>query len=315
MVEPDTIPSDGELTRDKSTPVWLRLIRYALTAGVVGFILYQLSRIGWQQVWEDRPRTIWFYLTWLGLYFQLPAIESLLYGKIFTVSPRRLFLLVLGKRTLNNDVLSYSGEAYFYYRLRDILPGKDRFILGAIKDNAISSSAASTFSVVLIAAIFQAAGLLVLQDIVGTSVFPYVIIGVAVLGVAAVILFRFRRTVFSLPGHIVVKVFATHFGRFIFVVYVLQVLQWWSVLPETPVRVWAIMLVIMSLTNRLPFLPSKDLVGVGIVLGISGLLEASESAIAAMLITRSVLDKGLNLFFFSAISLRIRRSPENTASG
>lgn len=299
---------EREIVQREQPRLWLRILRFILTAFVIGFILYQLSRIGWRDVWAERPRTIWFYLTWLGLYFQLPVIESLLYGRLFRTPSRKLFPLVLGKRTLNNDVLSYSGEAYFYYRLRELLPGMDRQVLGTIKDNAICSSLASTLSVVLLASAFQAAGLLSVQEILGSSIVPYVIIGILLLALVGTVLVRFRRTVFSLSTRTVALVFVIHFVRFIFIVYVLQVLQWWSVLPDTPVRVWAIMLVIMSLTNRLPFLPSKDLVGVGIVLGISGLLEASESAIAAMLITRSVLDKGLNLFFFSAISVRIRRS-------
>ncbi len=274
-----------------------------LTGGVVAFIIYQLSEIGWSQVWDSRPRTIWFYIAWVGLYFQLPIIEALLYGKVFRTEARRLFLFVLGKRVLNSDVLSYSGEAYFYFKLRQLLPGKDRLILGAIKDNAISSSAAATLSVVILATLFMASGQLVPGDLVGSTAIGYILGGAVVFVVGALLLLRFRKNVFSLPGRAVLRFFLVHVGRFILIVYVLQVLQWWSVLPDTPLRVWAIMLVILSLTNRLPLIPAKDLVGVGIVLGISGLLEASESAIASMLIVRSVLDKGLNLFFFAVTSI------------
>ncbi len=270
--------------------------------------MYQLSGIGWSNVWEARPRTVWFYAAWLALYFQLPAIEALLYSKVFDVRPGRLLGILLGKRALNSDVLSYSGEAYFFSKVRHLVKSPDKVVLGAIKDNAICSSTAASISVLILVGVLLLTGVVRLADFAQTNEWIYYASGTAAVVIGLALLIGFRNKVFTLPMRDVARFFFVHLARFALIVYVLQVFQWWVVLPETSLRVWATMLIILSLTNRLPFIPSKDLVGVGIVLGLSGFLESSESAIAAMLITRSVLDKGLNLFFFLVTAFRGKRN-------
>jgi len=125
----------------------------------------------------------------------------------------------------------------------------------------------------------------------------------SVLGVAA---YRFRHAIFSLPGKSIIRIYTTHFMRFM-LTFGMQILQWWVVLPIMPFDVWGTMLAIMTISNRLPFIPAKDLVAVSVILGLSGVVENSEAAISAMLLTRIAIDRVLNLSFFIPLSVSDRK--------
>jgi len=81
------------------------------------------------------------------------------------------------------------------------------------------------------------------------------------------------------------------------------------VLPEAPLRVWATILVVGTVTNRIPFLPATDLLALGAVLGMTHLLEASAAVLAGMLVVRSVLDRTANAVLFVLTSWLERRRP------
>jgi hypothetical protein len=99
------------------------------------------------------------------------------------------------------------------------------------------------------------------------------------------------------------------------IIYVLQIVQWWIVVPEASLKVWATMLVILTIVNRLPLVPAKDILGAGAVLGISSLLDASQPVIAALLMTQLALNKSANLFLFAGTSIgdRIRNRRSKNA--
>lgn len=288
----------------------LKVLRAVFIVGVVAWLAYRLSDIGWQEVWEARPRTPWFYLIWVALYFQLPVIEAAIYRVLWSVRWRHLFPAILRKRVLNQDVVSYSGEAYLYVWARRHVALPDRRVLGILKDHAIASSLATTLAAVLLLAVFLFGGQIVLADLIGDQDPLYVTAGLIFAAIGVGVGLRFRKTIFTLPAGTVLGLFAVHLGRFIFVVYVLQILQWWVVLPSAPMSVWATMLAVMTVTNRLPLIPAKDLVGVGAILGMTGLLDASSAVIGSMLLVRIALDKALNLMLFAGVSLLQRHQPD-----
>lgn len=276
----------------------LKALRLVFILGVVVWLAYQLSDIGWRDVWASRPTTPWFYVTWLGLYLQLPLIEALIYRALWGLPVREGLPPILRKRALNQDVVSYSGEAYFFVWAQQRLSLSGREIGGALKDNAIASSLATWASAVLLIGAFLFAGQIVLTDLIGNQNPLYIATGVALAAVLIGLGAAFRRTLFTLPMRAVGALFAVHLGRFLAIVYVLQILQWWVVLPEAPFSVWATMLAVLTITNRIPLIPAKDLIGVGAVLGMSQYLAASEAVLGAMLLTRIALDKALNLILF-----------------
>lgn len=173
-------------------------------------------------------------------------------------------------------------------------------------DNGITSSMGA----------FSATGvlfsLLILTDSIRWGDFmgendPMVFVGaVLLIVVLAMVGYRFRHSIFSLPGKSVIRIYLAHFVRFM-LNFGMQILQWWLVLPIMPFDVWGTMLAIVTISNRLPFLPAKDLVAVSVILGLSGVVENSEAAISAMLLTRIAIDRVLNLSFFIPLSLADRK--------
>lgn len=290
--------------------LWGRRISWVLRGAglvlVIGWLAVQLADIGWAEVWTARPRTPWFYLLWIVLYLQLPLVESLIYWGLWGLPVREGLPPIIRKRALNQNVVSYSGEAYFFAWVRRHLGLGKRRIAGTLKDNAIASGMGSWTAAVVLISVFLMTGQIVLVDLLGPEVPLYAAVAaVALVGIGV----RFRRTLFSLPPRTVATLFAVHLGRFLLLVYVLQILQWWVVLPEAPLSVWATMLAALTLINRIPLLPAADLVGIGAVLGMSDLLAASEATIAAMLLTRSALDKGANVLLFLVSYLTRPREP------
>lgn len=282
---------------------WAKIARGAFILGVLAWLAYQLSGIGWGEVWASRPRTPWFYVLWLGLYLQLPLVEAFIYRALWGLPLREGLWPILRKRALNQDVVSYSGEAYFFVWARQRLALSDGKIAGTLKDNAIASSLGTWAAAALLIGVFLFTGQIVLADLVGEQDPLYVAAGVVLGAVVIGLGIRFRRTLFTLPPRVVLGLFGVHVGRFVLIAYVLQILQWWVVLPEAPLSVWATMLAVMTIINRIPLIPAKDLVGIGAILGMTQLLAASEAVIAAMLLMRSALDKGLNLLLFGALSV------------
>lgn len=288
-----------ELLQSKQGRLATKIIRVAFVLGVVALLFYQLSSIGWERTWKALPTTPWFYVTLIAIYVQLPIVEMFIYRGLWRERPRGLLSVLFRKRVLNADVVGYSGEIYLYMWSRDNVGKTEATLLHSIKDNAVASSIASTAMAVLLLAVFLYTDQIAFLELIGNPRPVYLFGGLAVLAVVFVVIYRFRRTLFGMAAKFVGYLILTHSVRMV-VVYVLQVLQWWVVWPEAPLKVWATMLVIATITNRLPLLPAKDLIGVSAILGTVGMLNVPEPVIAGMLLSRSVIDKILNLAVFGA---------------
>ena len=281
--------------------VLLKVVRWAFLAGVLGWLGVQLAQIGWRDVLTSLPTTPWFYVLFLVIYFQLPFIEGLIYRQIWDIPWKRVVPVLIRKRVLNVDVLNYSGEVYLYLQAQKLSPKPNAFLLGSLKDNAIASAVASLSSLLLMAGFFIATGQLALESLLGQDEIGYLAIGVVVFVMLVGVALRFRNTVFTMTVPTVAGVFGAHLFRFC-MVFVWQVLQWAVVVPEASMEVWATMLVIVAFTNRVPFVPAKDLAGAALVLGVSGVYDAYLPAIAGMLMVRIVLDKAMNFVLFAGTS-------------
>jgi len=287
-----------------------QVVRVLFVLAVLAWLGYRLSSIGWQEVWVSRPRTPWFYVTWVGLYLQLPLVEALIFRSVWGLPIRESLLPLLHKRTLNQDVVSGLGEASFFMWVRRDGSLSDGEIAGTLKDNLIASSLASWTSIVLL---FLLTGPLLLTTLLADSG-PLYVVGGGLLTILVIVLgMHFRRRILTLEPRTVLTVTLVHFGRFVLFVYLLQVIQWWVVEPDAPLRLWAAMLVVATVVSRVPFIPAKDLVGIGAILGVLVLPEAFEATIAAMLLMRTVLDKVTNLVV-AVIHFALDRGSRSPAS-
>lgn len=287
-----------------------RIARGVFIAAVLALLVYQLSGIGWNDIWTSLPTHPMYYVLLLAMYLLLPVTESLIYGKLWHLRVRDCIGIMIRKRVLNVDVIGYSGEIYFFVWAKDRVSSAKREIMATIKDNLILSSAASVSAALLLLGGLVVAGQIELQRLVSDPGPVYTGIALFAAGLAAALVVRFRRVIFSLPRRVVAVIGAAHLVRF-FVGYVLLVAQWWVVLPSASFETWAILLTAMVLINRIPFLPSSDLVFVSAGAGLSPLLDVPVAPVVSMLLVRSVADRLLNVALFAGTVWRERQSVYN----
>jgi hypothetical protein len=103
----------------------------------------------------------------------------------------------------------------------------------------------------------------------------------------------------------VLALVGVHFARFALLVYGLQVLQWWVVVPGAALYQWIPILAVVAVVNRMPFIPARDLTGLGVL----AMPPELEAPVAAMLLVRSALDRGCNLALFLVGATPNRRRP------
>lgn len=286
----------------------VRTANVLVTVGVIGYLVYRLSGIGWGRIWAEMPETVWFYLIFLVMYFTLPVVEAVIYGVIWQMPARRMLPATLKKRVYNNDVMGYTGEFYLMFWGRDRADQSGREVLHAVKDNTIVSSLVSTaVSFVLLGAFFFA-GQLVLPAALIENNAVYFGVGAALFVLIVALVIRFRQALLFLPMKTLGLIAGLHVLRLI-IVQGAQVLQWAVVLPEVSVKVWLTFLSVQILMNRFPVLPSRDLIFLGVGVEMSQAMAVPEAALASMLLVTSVMDKSLNVFFFGLATFLDRRRP------
>lgn len=291
-----------------------RMLRYLLVAGILAYLAYQLAGIGWTEVLRSLPTTPWFYATVLAMYAILPLAEVLIYGRVWGLRAHESLPILIRKRVLNTDVVGYSGEVYlFTWAKKHISTGDVRPLALAIKDNLIISSMMSVASAVVILVALLATGYVTLGDVMQNPTPGYLVAGAAAIAFAVGLLVQFRRSIFTLPSDLLGWMFGVHGGRFL-LSSVLQVVQWWVVIPEASFSAWATLLVVLIITNRIPLLPSRDLFFAGAGIGMASGLGIPAATMAGMLLVRSALDRILNtgLFGLTLLWERYQEAPKLT---
>jgi len=275
----------------------LKGLRWLVVAAVVSYLAYQLTNIGWARVWEALPTTPWFYVLLLLMYATLPAAEVVIYGRAWTTSGWHLLPVLLRKRVLNNDVLGYSGEAYFYVWTARHTPLGHGDILRTIKDNTIISSVASTSVAFLLLAAFFFTGQIELLTRYLPAETSTLAGGAAVIICVIAVGLTFRRALFSLSGSLLLWIGLAHLARFL-LNNGLQITQWAVVIPSVSVGTWITLLSLYIVINQIPFVPTRSLVFVSAGVELSGVLQIPEAPLASMLLAQSLIDRGLNLLVY-----------------
>jgi len=264
------------------------------TLGIVLYLVDQISQIGWLEVWEEAPTTTWFYILFGLMYLTLPTFESIVYSILWNVPPHRSFLALLKKRVYSRSLIDYSGEAYLYLWARQRVDLPERQLLATIKDSVLVSVAASTAVAGVLLGGLLLGGLLILP---ADLTRPYIssslaiVLGVATLGFAA---FKFRHHILFLPTEVLKKIMVLHVGRLL-LLQVLQVAQWMVVYPDVPLQTWFTLLAAQLVLYRIPFLPQRDLVFMGVGLQMAQWIDFTTASMAGLLLTVSVLEKVANL--------------------
>lgn len=281
-----------------------KILQYVFITGIVAYLLYQLTEIGWHRVWQSLPVTPWFYVLFLFLYFALPVSEQFIYGTSLKFSFWQGLPVFIQKKIYNADVLGYSGEAYFFVWARKNLEESDGYIFGVIKDNNIISSITSTLVAAILLSIFLYVGHISIKKVFNfESTYFYIIAATVVVVIIALI--YFRNSVITMPFETASKIFGIHLLRLIFV-YSVEIFQWMIVMPEVPLYIWFTYMSIKIISTRIPFIPSRDLLFIGASLEISKMLNVSDAGIAGILLASNVLTKLLNVGLYLFLAVRGR---------
>ncbi|MEX0770885.1 MAG: hypothetical protein WD035_09140 [Balneolaceae bacterium] len=280
----------------------LKWIQHLFLWGILFWLIYQLSLIGWLNVWKSLPKQFWFYFLFIIMYFQLPLFEVLIYRITWTFEALRSIPIFLIKRVYNKDVIGYSGEVYFYVWARSHLSLKDRDIFMTIKDNNIISSIASTIVAVGLLSLFFFTDQIVFIEWVIDHNRAYFFGGTLLVLTLLILFVSFRRFVITMTLDKAYKIFGIQMFRLIFLQCV-NVLMYYVVLPDTPLYVWFSLISVEIILSRIPFLPNRDLIFVGMSIGLAEGLMVSQTDIAGIMVARAALGKLFNFLSFGLANL------------
>ncbi|WP_142452571.1 hypothetical protein [Gracilimonas mengyeensis] len=271
--------------------------QYLFNTAILVWLVYELTDIGWLKVWNSLPLNPVFYLLFLFLYFQLPFFEIFIYRITWTFDWLKSIPVFLLKKIYNKDLLGYSGEVYFYVWARNNLNLTDSEVLKTIKDNNIISSVASTLVAIGLLSAFLFTDQIKIVEWFARQDQAYFWGGAIFLVVLVILFVHFRHQVISMPMKSAFSIFGIQTFRLI-LGQAVNVLMYYVVMPETPLYVWFTLLSVEIVLTRIPFIPNQDLIYVGMSIGIAEGLAVSTSDIAALMLTKGVLNKAFNFLAF-----------------
>ncbi|MCZ6705257.1 MAG: hypothetical protein O6942_05095 [Bacteroidetes bacterium] len=303
------IEKDGVFTtfmksdRGKMLTKW---IRWIVTLGVPVLLAVQLTNVGWGEIYGALPEEVTFYVLLLVLFCALPVSETLIYRHAFGVRFLAGLPFFFKKRVYNNDLLNYSGEVYFYLWAEKSFGFPKRRVLGTIKDNNIVSAIASTSYAIAVLAGLVATRSLILPASFSSTTWLQILVLASVIGIGIAAVIKFRHSIFFLPGRSLATFFGIHLGRMTIVGF-LQVVQWAVVLDETDLSILLTLFAVQIVANRIPMLPVRDLVFLGVSVQLTGVLGVSTAGVAGMLLVSSVIKRLMNLGVLLFVGLHERR--------
>lgn len=244
-----------------------------------------------------------FWLCLLVNYLATPVSEWLIYRKLWNIPASGLRPL-LKKQVTNEVLLGYLGDAQFYLwaRQRTEMTGapfatvKDVSILSAMAGNA------ATLALLIV-------GWPSLSKLALAGEMRTIAASIGVLLASSLLVFFFRRRLFSLPRPALWRITAIHLAR-IAVGLIVLAMAWHLMLGQTPLADLIMLAMLRMLVSRLPLLPNKDLVFATLAVFLLGSDQALGIATAkiALLMLVAHLAVGLALFVFSRDDWKGRRT-------
>jgi len=272
----------------------VHLARWAVPTLLIAYLAWRLSRIGWQAVWQARPGALAFYATALISFYVQPIGDLFIYRNLLG-SGRALTLGVLLRKRFINTFLDYSGELYFFFWARKNLRLRRGMLFHAVKDSNVLSASAGLGMIWLMLLAVALSGGLKLTMFQHSGMWTFLSLGSLPL-VLALTLFLGGRRVSMLSRTQMLATFAIHLGRGIMQL-VLEFMVWWlsGALPTAAACLQFVALRV--LVTRLPLVPNKDLIFVGVGIAVAGALDVSAPNVAAVLVLMTALWQVQNLVF------------------
>lgn len=282
----------------------LKGIRILFLICILGYLGYKLYQIGLEAVINDLPTQPLFYVFFLLLYFSLPVTEIFIYKIFWDFNPFKTFLILIKKKVLNTDVLGYSGEVFFWNWARKHIDQTEIQLAETIRDNNILSSLASTTVTILLLIIFMEKCQAQIVNYIEKFDLRYLLIGGILLVIIIPILLRFKDYIFATPLNKAFQVYGLQLIRMA-VGQIFQIAQWSVVLPFVPFSTWITYASLAILLARIPFPSNKQLIFMGIGVGLASNLGIPEASMFSLLGTIVALNKIFNFTFYFLISITI----------
>jgi len=285
-----------------------RLIQAVIFIGVLALITKHLSDIGWDQIWDALPRTPWFYVLLTCAYITMPIAEVFVYQQIWDIPMWKRLPVLARKRVLNEGVMGYSGEAYLclWAHRQAHLPGNK--ILSTVKDNNILSAMVSTSAALILFLGFMLSGKL--SDVTGGDISNNWAL-VAMLSISVMLIpiaIKFRKHLLALPKSKIRKVMLIHGARLL-TQEGLQICYWMVVLPFVPLSAWLTFTAAQMLLTRVPLLPNKDLMLLGLGITLANVVNVPSTQVTALFLAAGATTQFLHLIvFFITAPIRIGKT-------
>jgi hypothetical protein len=263
------------------------LLRWGIPLALLAIIAHRLTELGWGEIWRARPAGIGFYLLLVAQFFLQPFGDYFVYRNLWGLGQTPPMAVILRKRLMNTFMLDYSGEAFFYFwanRNLSLPPGQ---VAHGIKDSNLLSGGAGLAMVWILGLILLLTGGLHIPVLPGQH-WLYVLIGTAPLMLCAILILAHRKvTVLSRA-----QLFATFGIHFLRACLVLGIeFGLWQVSGALPTAVASLQFVALRLViTRLPIVPNKDLIFVGIGMAAAGAAHAAVTPVATVLVILAAAD-------------------------
>ncbi|GBR04629.1 hypothetical protein AOE01nite_33020 [Acetobacter oeni] len=281
----------GIITRMTSLSRWL------FPAAMLVFLVHSLSSIGWTQVWNARPHALAFYLIQFVPYGVQPVSEWVIFCRLLDVSGQLPLFVLFRKRYLNSVLIEYSGEAYFFFWAQKKLRITRDNLLHVVRESALLSGGAGlmmVWVVLVIFLLFSGASVPLLAGsrrwmLLGASTLPLVPCLVLMLGGT-----RLTR----LTRWEMFWTFGAHFARS-GVTLALEFASWWFSGALSSAFLCFEFVALRLIVTRLPLVPAKDILFVGLGLEAAGMMDLSRPKVAAVLIIMTVFQQVLDFVVVS----------------
>jgi hypothetical protein len=278
-----------------------RLYQFTIYGIALGILIYQLMDIGLSNVLESIPTNPLVYIIAVLLFFVLPISEYFGYSRFLKLDFKESIPIFIKKRIYNKNLVNYLGEFDFYLWLTKRMPERTkRQLFDIIKDNNIISSLASILIVVVLLLYLVYHYELSLVVSPSGNLLFYVIGGVVLFLIAAVLSKKFR--IYSLSFKDTLYLTNLHLTRMI-ISSGLQILQWYLAITTVSFYELFIFLAVQLVISRIPMLPGKDLLFISGSLILTNYIPISTEELAAIMILNNLIDKLLSVGSLVVFSL------------
>jgi hypothetical protein len=289
MNAPDLAPEAGIFTRLRASlagRIGLKLLQWGIPLLLLALIGRRLGQLGWHEIWAARPANPGFYLLLVLQFFLQPFSDYLVYRNLWREN-RPPLAVILRKRLMNTFMLDYSGEAFFYFWAQRNLSLPRGMATHGIKDSNLLSGGAALTMVWLLGLILLATGGLHIPPLPGQG-WLYALIGTVPLALCAVLIVAHRKVTVLTRSQLFVT-FGIHFLRACLVLGIEFGL--WQLSGALPTAVASLQFVALRLViTRLPIVPNKDLIFVGVGMAAAGAAHAAVTPVATVLVILAAAD-------------------------